>query len=203
MRNGRRLAASAAMFIVIGACSNDSGVSSDTAGPLDTSTTTVVEASTAAPTTTEVCDVPIGLGPVEVNWPYGLTALFATEMRTGVHRCYERVVIEFAPGTGFPGYSVRYEPDPLTLGSSGETVDLRGSANLIISVTAWMGDIEHGGYQGPRQVFPADVVAIREVHLLENFEAVHIWGIGLDRQRPFRVRTLLDPPRLVVDIATA
>jgi hypothetical protein len=111
-------------------------------------------------------------------------------------------VIDFAPGAGFPAYSVRYEADPLALGSSGETVDLRGGANLAISVRSWMGDIEHGGYTGPIQIFPTNVDVIQELRLLENFEALQIWGVGLDRQRPFRVFTLSSPSRLVVDIAS-
>jgi hypothetical protein len=31
---------------------------------------------------------------------------------------------------------------------------------------------------------------------------MHQWAIGLDRERPFSVATLNDPPRIVIDIAS-
>jgi len=150
--------------------------------------------------TTEACERPSGTDPVEVDWPLKLSAIFGESIRTGSHPCFERVVIEFG-GTGdFPGYAVRYEDDPLTLGSSGEPVEIGGDANLVIFVGSWMGN-EPDLYPGPNRIFPTNVSLIEELSLLDNFESVMIWGIGLDKVRPFRVFTLPDPARLVVDIS--
>ncbi len=61
--------------------------------------------------------------------------------------------------------------------------------------------MEGEGYDGPEQIFPTDVEVIEELRLIENFEGMHQWAIGLDRTRPFSATTLNDPPRIVVDIA--
>ncbi len=204
---------------VAAACSDDgstvSGTTLITSGvPATTATTSVATTSVAttiavepstttivsSTTTTEVCEGPVGTDPVEVDWPLKLAAIYGDTIRTGSHPCYERVVIEFAGAGDFPGYAVRYEGDPLTLGSSGEPVDIRGDANLVIFVGSWMGN-EPDLYPGPNRIFPTNVSLIEELSLLDNFESVMIWGIGLDKVRPFRVFTLREPDRLVVDIS--
>ncbi|MGE5209677.1 MAG: hypothetical protein ACM3MM_00340, partial [Acidobacteriota bacterium] len=58
------------------------------------------------------------------------------------------------------------------------------------------------GYDGPDQIIPTNVEHIEELRLIENFEGMHQWAIGLDRERPFSVSTLSDPPRIVIDIAS-
>ena len=50
---------------------------------------------------------------------------------------------------------------------------------------------------------PTNVVNIRELEQIENFEGMNAWAIGLDRQRDFTVSTLSDPVRIVIDIANA
>ena len=70
-------------------------------------------------------------------------------------------------------------------------------------VGVWMTDIEGNGYQGPPRVVPTNVVNIRELELIENFEGQSAWAIGLDQQRGFTVSTLTDPVRIVIDIALA
>ena len=71
-------------------------------------------------------------------------------------------------------------------------------AGILFVAGSWMG--EQGSYDGPRQIFPKNVSLIKEVTLLDNFESVMIWGIGLDHQRNFRVFTLPEPFRIIVDI---
>ena len=56
-----------------------------------------------------------------------------------------------------------------------------------------MPDTEGNGYQGPREFVPTNVVNIRELQQIENFEGQTAWAIGLDRQRDFTVSTLADP----------
>ena len=64
-----------------------------------------------------------------------------------------------------------------------------------------MPDIEGNGYQGPREFVPTNVVNIKELQQIENFEGQNAWAIGLDRQRDFTVSTLTEPFRIVIDIA--
>jgi hypothetical protein len=131
------------------------------------------------------------------------------DIRTGAHDCYERIVIELGtsdiPTTDrFPGWWVRYQDDPITLGETDDQfVQLRGDANLMITVESWMpfpfGDgVE--GYDGPTDITPTNVSTILQLYQTNNWEGVTTWAAGLDRERPFTVFTLQDPPRLVVDV---
>lgn len=43
--------------------------------------------------------------------------------------------------------------------------------------------------------------AVQQVKLTCDFEGELTWALGVGGQRPFRVTTLADPPRLVVDVA--
>jgi hypothetical protein len=152
-------------------------------------------------TTTAVCNVPTETKTVTVNFPGApSTTAHGDDVDTGGHGCFERFVLTFAAtGSTMPGYSIGYMPDPLTLAVSGQPTQLKGEANLIIRVGAWMGD--QGQFTGEKQLFPTNVGKIMEVTLIDNSEGVMIWGIGLDKQRPFQVFKLKDPLRLVIDIA--
>jgi hypothetical protein len=44
---------------------------------------------------------------------------------------------------------------------------------------------------------------VKELVRTGDFEAVLSWAIGLEKQSEFRVQTLDDPARLVVDVASA
>jgi hypothetical protein len=139
-------------------------------------------------------------GAVNDSFPSRMSSLVGSDIRTGGHECFERVVVEFA-GTGeLPGYQVRYEPDPILDSPSGEPVDVAGDATLVISFGAWMPDIEGNGYSGPREFVPDNVSNILELQQIENFEGQGAWAIGLDQQRGFVVTSLSDPVRLVIDI---
>ena len=41
---------------------------------------------------------------------------------------------------------------------------------------------------------------MRELQLVEDFEALVVWVVGVDRPRPFNVFQLDDPDRLVIDV---
>lgn len=134
-----------------------------------------------------------------------MSALVGKDVGTGAHKCFERFVIEFQPADPaleFPGYWVRYVPKPISLSPSGLGITIRGDAVLMVSVGSWMDGPEPTGYTGPKDMFPTNVVSIREYRLIEDFEGLSTWALGLDRRRPFTVSTLTAPPRLVVDVAS-
>ena len=135
------------------------------------------------------------------GFPNRTSTLVGRDIRTGGHDCVERVVIELQ-GTGeLPGYSVRYESDPILEDPSGEPVEIAGDATLVVSFGSWFIDPEGNGYTGPQEIVPTNVVNILELELIENNEGQSSWAIGLDRQRDFTVSTLSDPARIVIDIA--
>ena len=131
-----------------------------------------------------------------------MSSLVGADIRTGRHECFERVVLELA-GTGeLPGYSVGYAADPIRLDPSDQIVDIAGAATLVLRFGSWMPTPEGNGYGGPTDITPTNVSDILQLRQIENFEGQAAWAIGLDRERPFHVSTLIDPVRIVIDIAT-
>ncbi len=181
--------------------------------------TTVAPATTASPTVppatappsteppssepAEQCDEPAGRGTFNDGYPNRMSGMVGSDIRTGAHACFERVVIELTDGPGeMPGVRVEYVDDPVLLSPSDQTVDIEGDATLVISVAAWMPSMEGDGYAGPTDFRPVNVTHIEQVRQIENFEGMTAWAIGLDRARDFEVTLLDNPARIVVDIAT-
>ena len=182
------------------------GVSA-TSPPLTTAATTpattVPSSSGAATTAPTVPCAPTGdTYAKESEDPLAMSGLFGKDIRTGRHACFERVVIELQGSGDFPGWTVEYQDDPVVLEESNETVFLSGDATIVARFGAWMQTMESEGYSGPRDVFPTNVSDILELRLVENWEGVTRWAIGVDKERPFTVTQLTDPPRLVIDIDT-
>lgn len=175
-----------------------------TSVPATTTPTTAAPTTTSpATTTTEVCtatgDTQRKQSTID---PLTMSSLIGKDIRTGAHPCFERVVIELQ-GTGdFPGWWVEYVDDPVTLGESNDVVFLKGEATLSVRFGSWMQTMEYEGYQGSWDIFPTNVSHIEEMRMVENWEGVTIWAIGLDKVRAFSVSVLLGPPRLVIDIQT-
>ena len=122
-----------------------------------------------------------------------------TGVRVGHHRRFDRIVIDLDGAA--PGFNVRYvkrlHADP-----SAHLVNLRGPASLQIVVDPANGhDIETGQrtWTTPaRTVWRFDQV--RETAVIGDFEAYFTVGAGLARKAPFRVLTLTNPTRIVVDV---
>jgi hypothetical protein len=185
-----------------------------TAEPTTTasSITTPPTTTTAPPSTTAACEFEGSVEEVVHDFPLEMSAEVGTDIRTGAHDCFERVVIELGPAPdresdGAPGYWVRYATGPLTLGQTDDQfVELAGDADLLITVNAWMSTFDASskpvGYQGPIDFVPTNVEVIEQLRLLDNFEGTHTWAVGLDHERAFSVRLLPNPTRIVVDIST-
>ena len=95
---------------------------------------------------------------------------------------------------------------PLYEDGSGDRVDVAGSAFVVVRMERASGfDLETGEgelvYQGPRRLtgLRAGTSTVREVVRTGDFEAVLTWAVGLADRVGFRVLTLDDSARLVVD----
>jgi hypothetical protein len=148
------------------------------------------------------CETPVGRDTFNDGYPNRMSGMVGSDIRTGAHPCFERVVIELAGPGDMPGVRVEYVDDPVHLSPSDETVDIDGDATLVISVAAWMPSMEGDGYAGPVDFRPTNVEHILQVRQVENFEGMSAWAIGLDTARDFEVTFLQSPARIVVDIAT-
>ncbi len=190
----------------LAACSSDDPLSTTTHPSSDSTADTSVSttepvATTAAttPTTTTVdCEAFGATEEVRVAFPERMSSLYGNDIRTGTHDCFERLVIEFA-GTGdFPGYWVRYTDDPIPLGMTDDQfVDLDGNVAMVVSIAAWMGEFDDPWTES--RIDPKNVENVVDLYMSENFEGQMAWAVGLDSKRPFRVETLANPSRLVID----
>ncbi|MFP4310991.1 MAG: hypothetical protein ACLFS9_03300 [Nitriliruptoraceae bacterium] len=123
------------------------------------------------------------------------------DVRTASHDTFDRVVFELVSDGGTPGWFVEYD-EPIAQGS-GEEVEVEGGASLTVlinpvslppdlpdDVRTWEGDPIDGSEGGVVQQIVGGSV----------FEGYHQFFIGVDRERPFAVERLEDPPRVVIDL---
>jgi hypothetical protein len=136
-----------------------------------------------------------------------------TNVRSGRHACFDRLVIDLAapvvPGGGQGnGYHVRYVPQ-VTQDGSGDPVPLAGGAFLEVIVHAPAYDVNTGvsTYNPPD---PSNLVNVsgyptfRQVADAGSFEGQTTIGLGVRARLPFRVFVLAGPgsgSRMVIDVA--
>lgn len=133
--------------------------------------------------------------------PSADAALTVTDIRVGHHDGYDRVVFELG-GTGTPGWRVEYVDQPVDDGK-GDVVAVDGDAYLqvMISGSGYPMDTGVDEYAGPNPVRAGDDGEVEEVLLRGVFEGYTQAFVGVDdEQRPFRVFSLEDPARVVVDV---
>uniref|UniRef100_UPI0038CD5E2F AMIN-like domain-containing (lipo)protein n=1 Tax=Streptomyces geranii TaxID=2058923 RepID=UPI0038CD5E2F len=127
-----------------------------------------------------------------------------TDVRTGRHDCYDRIVFD-VPGGGQVGYAVQYV-DRFYADPSGQYIPVAGGAILDIAVGAWSYDLEAGVPTYPGVVGrPLPGVNIsgystfRDARFGGTSEGQSQVGLGVRARLPFRVIQLAD--RVVVDVA--
>jgi hypothetical protein len=124
------------------------------------------------------------------------TIVSVTAVRVGAHGGYDRFVIEFSGAV--PSYTVTPQPDSrFTLTPKGGTVTLEGTNGVLITVQ----HINWTAYAGPTSLRP-EFTYLREARLIQNFEGVQQWGLGIAGIVAVRVFTLTSPARLIVDVTT-
>lgn len=127
------------------------------------------------------------------------TALAVTDMRVAHHDGYDRVVLELQ-GSGEPGWIMRWQDTAQSAGS-GDVVPLEGSKVLVVAVTG----IKYPEPGDPSAVYnqrrqPSDTTVVKEVVLESPFEGEMLAFIGATGEVPYRVTSLTNPIRLVIDI---
>jgi hypothetical protein len=177
-------------------CAGSDDEAADTRGPATTAVATTTAATTGSGSTFDG-----GTEAVTGTASADETALL-TAVDVGGHETYDRVVFRFE--NAVPGHRVEYVEPPLREDGSGNTVRLAGDAFLVVRMEQASGfDLAAPEgrltYDGPRRL--PGVGGIRELVRTGDFEAVLTWAIGLERRAEFRVTTLDNPARLVVDVA--
>jgi hypothetical protein len=134
---------------------------------------------------------------------------WVSQVRSGRHGCFDRLVVDIGDGAGLDWYDVRYV-DEVRTGGEGAVVPTRGGASLRIAVLATAAS-PYGIYPGigtnPTEL--TDVSGsrtFRQVVWAGDFESTSTIGIGTRARLPFRVFTLPGPRgdvRLIIDVAHA
>jgi hypothetical protein len=187
--------------LVVAACSSPSATTSTAATSSPAATTSPAESAAAS-------EEPVPsdeLGPFTCDLPIHEDATIAraniTDVRTGTHDGYDRVVFEFADG--LPEASLERAEPPFTQDASGEPIDVQGESFLRLILRGGTKQTLEGtsSYDGPTE-FETGYPAL--VHLIEggDFEAQSTWYFGLAAESCVRVLTLTDDgtSRLVIDI---
>ena len=168
-------------------------------------------ATTAAPTTTTTAatttTVPAFSGTVDPKQAavVGAPAAQLVDVRTGSHPGFTRVVWEMDGTLGTPMYQVGYAPGPF-VNIGDVTIPVTGSAFIhVIFFPGMRYNIVDPSdifltYLGPETI-TVNLGSVQQVVFIEDFEANMEWVIGLTGQKPFKVFTLENPTRLVIDIA--
>ncbi|QCQ90372.1 AMIN-like domain-containing (lipo)protein [Rhodococcus sp. SGAir0479] len=129
-------------------------------------------------------------------------ALTITDMRVGRHDDFDRVVYEFG-GTGTPGWRAEVVSTASQQGS-GKPLAVAGAGILQVLVDGASMPVSTGveEYSGPNPIEVENPGAVTEVRNAGTFEGTAQTLIGLsDRDASYRVYTLSDPTRLVVDVS--
>jgi hypothetical protein len=119
-----------------------------------------------------------------------------TGTRAGQHPCYDRLVLDLAPGRGALGYNVRYVT-AVTAPGSGLPVPLSGGARIQVTVDA------------PSSLATSTTTlsgwrTFRQLRTVGSFEGYTDYGLGVRARLPMRAFVLTDADggrRLVVDVA--
>ena len=199
-RSGRRLIAVSLTIpaLVLGSCSD--GQSQPTPAPFSPAGSPSSIGGTPTPerTATEKTEVgpPFSLGEQQdEGFPGTDSALLPTAVRQARHRGYTRIVVDLL-GAGTPHYFAEYVDVPIGDGS-GDPITMRGNAFVQISLTG-IRYPEDGDKKAP--LFTDGLNGVDQIYVTQGFEGVSQVVIGVDSKVPFRVFTLEDPSRFVVDI---
>ena len=177
------------VLVAAAACGDDGGDD-------PSSTATDPPASSAG----SECSFDGGREPVEQAPP--TETLILTDVRMAGHECFDRIVFEFR-GIARPGFEVGYLESAPVEDPTGNPVEVAGSVFLEIRMQSASGfdfETNQPSYTGPARITPTDTTYAREAARTGDFEAILIWVVGLDEERPFTASTLEDPARVVVDI---
>lgn len=124
-----------------------------------------------------------------------------TDVDLGRHGTYDRVVLEVADG-GHAGWEAEYVDQAVEQGS-GRTITIDGDAILSLTLTNMSLPTESSLDQVEPGTRYDGVGDIAEVYVGTTFEGTTQIFVGVTSQTPFRVFSLDDPTRIVLDVVRA
>jgi len=128
-----------------------------------------------------------------------------TAIRAAHQPGMDRIVFEFGPSSvgpyGLPPWSISVTT--AFIGTSGKQVPVDGNAFQAVRFrNASTVDPTTGQQTFTQTDIRPGLPLVREIKLIDDFERVMTWGIGLERLACATVTELANPARLVVDLPT-
>ena len=194
----------AAALLALSGCGDSDERSSQGKNENEATSTTPTTATTETNGTDPVEGA--GIEPVEgkATAQAGQIALLE-RVAIGRYEGSDRVGFQFR--NHLPRYRVEYVKPPLKADGSGNVVQIKGNAFLVVRMEPASGfDLAKNEgelvYKGPKRIdgSAAGTSVIQELVRTGDFEAALTWAIGLSDRVDFRVRTSSSPPRLIVDL---
>lgn len=122
-----------------------------------------------------------------------------TDVRAARHDGFDRVVFELGGGSP-PGFHLEYIDKPVRKCGSGESTTIAGDAWLQVRLEPTNAHTENGAPTIADRKRSVDLEVVTELEQTCDFEAVVSWVLGVKRPNKYRVLTLNDPLRLVIDV---
>jgi hypothetical protein len=121
-------------------------------------------------------------------------------VRSARHDGFDRIVFEFAGE--LPGYVISYI-DPVRQCGSGDAVALAGTAWLSLRFEPAAAHTEEGVATVTERSRSPGLPSVVDLRLICDFEAQVEWVAGVRERLEYRVITLREPARIVVDVRHA
>ena len=119
------------------------------------------------------------------------------DVRAAKHAQFDRIVFEFAP-PGIPGYHLAYIDAPVRECGSGKAVHLPGDGWLMIKFLS--ARMHRDGSTVTRRSRNLGLPVLLRLVTTCDFENVVTWVAAVSAPNRFRVLSIENPPRLVIDI---
>jgi hypothetical protein len=122
-----------------------------------------------------------------------------TDVRSARHDGFDRIVFEFAAGP-LPGYHLEYVDKPVRRCGSGQATPVAGDAWLEVRFDPAHAHTPSGAPTIKDRDQKLELEVVKELELTCDFEAHVTWVLGAAKPNKYRVLTLDEPLRLVVDV---
>lgn len=165
--------------------------------PAGTGPTTTMDAGIASSPAAGIAPLGEANRDMKTLRPEEPAQLLVTEVRTGSHSGFDRVVFEMT-GTGEPGWFIDYTDSPSQQGS-GRPLPHGGDVALNVNIdgTAYPFEL---GVADPGLTTISGSGNVVDVTNGGTFEGRSQFVIGLNTAVPYSVQVLHDPHRLVIDL---